>query len=352
MWCANCRGTYLAVRRLRADLRVVDPRRKRGPVRFSTEKLRRSLVEPLRKPSGEGIRDPNTLDHLPETLWPLANDFVVDFVTERLANIAPEPNGQVTTDQIASIAMAGLFRSYPLAYLRCAVHHRMIGLAATPEEWEELTSIADDLAAAAHAHTEPMESEPPLMREPLPPVLCPRCETPRVARRSRASVVRHLNVQPASCNHCGQRYTWEWGSQIPMLITSAKGDTLFDFDRFRAGIRHSVRKLPGKAIIWSDERLIVSAGVTALISAAPFIRPPSDDQLLPSINASDIWLAAASALRAIHPLASVRFVLHSGAVGALDWETRERAADLKRMLGIVEGIGQRYFRSRSFPATA
>jgi hypothetical protein len=73
---------------------------------------------------------------------------------------------------------------------------------------------------------------------------------------------------------------------------------------------------------------------------------------VPSIEASDLWLAAASALRGIHPLAYVRFVLHSGAVGALDWTEQDNANRLSRMVRIVQGIGQRYFGSRHFPRLA
>ena len=101
-------------------------------------------------------------------------------------------------------------------------------------------------------------------------------------------MVRHLDQQPASCGHCGQRYTWEWGSQIPLLITSRRGESLFDFRRFRSGIRHSVRKLPGTALIWSDEKLIASAASSALVSATPYIRQPNAASRVPSIDASDL----------------------------------------------------------------
>ncbi len=352
MWCAGCRGTYLAVRRLLPDLRVVDTRRARPPARFDADKLRRSLTEPLRKPAGEGIKDPRTLEPLPPPLWTLAPEFVLDFVAEQLAKVASEPNGEVTTDQIANAGMAALFNAYVLAFLRSAVHHRLLSAAASEPEWEELAAIAGHFARGAHANTERQESSWPALREPAPPVLCPRCGTSRVARRSRATVVRHLDQQPSSCGHCGQRYIWEWGSQIPLVITSRRGESLFDFNRFRSGIRHSVRKLPGTALIWSDEKLIASAASAALVSATPYIRSPSADDRVPSIEASDLWLAAADALRAIHPLAFVRFVLHSGAVGALDWKDHDNAVRLSRMVRIVEGIGRRYFESTSFPRLA
>jgi transcriptional regulator NrdR family protein len=342
----------MAVRRLLPDLRVVDDRRTRPSARFDAGKLRRSLVEPLRKPAGDGVRDPSTREPLPPPLWPLAPELVFDFVAEDLARSAPEPNGEVTTDQIANIALVALHNAYPLAFLRSAVHHRLLSLAATQADWEELAGIAENFASAAHAHTRTYQPTWPVLREPAPPILCPRCGTSRVARRSRASIVRHLDQQPASCNHCGQRYVWEWGSQVPLLITSSRGESLFDFNRFRSGIRHSVRKLPGTAMIWSDEHLVASAANSALVSATPYIRPVSPDTRVPSIDASDLWLAAAGALRAIHALAFVRFVLHSGAVGALDWRDREHANQLARMLGIVQLIGRRYFGSPSFPTSS
>jgi transcriptional regulator NrdR family protein len=289
------------------------------------------------------------MEPLPPSLWALAPEFAFDFVIEHLAKAAPEPNGEVTTDQIACIVMAGLFNSYELAFLRSAVHHRIMSLAAAEPEWEELAVIAAHFAGAAHAHTQRYEPAWPELREPAPPVLCSRCGVSRVARRSRATVVRHLDQQPASCGHCGQRYTWEWGSQIPLLITSRRGESLFDFNRFRGGIRHSVRKLPGTAVIWSDEKLIASAASAALVSATPYIHPPRPDDRVPSIDASDLWLAAADALRAIHPLAFVRFVLHSGAVGALDWTDPDNVKRLSRMVRVVEGIGQRYFETPRFP---
>lgn len=352
MWCAGCRGTYLAVRRLLPDLRVVDTRRNRQPARFDPEKLRRSLIEPLRKPAGEGVRDPNTLEPLPPPLWALAPEFVLDFVAEQLAKAAPEPNGEVTTDQIANAAMAGLFNSYALAFLRSAVHHRLLSAAASESEWEELAGIAEHFANSAHAHTQRYDASWPSLREPAPALLCPRCGASRVARRSRASIVRHLDQQPASCGHCGQRYLWEWGSQVPLLITSRRGESLFDFNRFRFGIRNSVRKLPGTAVIWSDEKLIASAANSALVSATPYIRPPDAVNHVPSIEASDLWLSAASALPAIHPLAFVRFVLHSGAVGALDWKDPDNGNRLSRMVRIIARIGQRYFGSGTFPRLA
>ena len=41
------------------------------------------------------------------------------------------------------------------------------------------------------------------------------------------------------------------------------------------------------------------------------LQPPGPQNPLPSIDASDLWLVAATALRGIHPLAYVRFTLHS-----------------------------------------
>jgi transcriptional regulator NrdR family protein len=350
MWCAGCRGTYLAVRRLLPDLRVIDPRRSRQESPFDADKLRMSLAEPLRKRAGEGLRDPSTLDLLPPLLQPLAAELVFDFVAEHVSRVAAEPNGKVTTDEIAAIAMAGLFNTHELAFLRSAVHHRMLAVEATEQEWEELAEIASQLAADTHAHTQGSDPVWPALREPAPAILCPRCGSPRVARRSRASVVRGLDQQAASCSNCGQRFVWEWGSRVPLLITSRREESLFDPLRFRAGIRHSVRKLPGPASIWSDERLVGSAASSALASATPYIRTPQPGQPLPSIDASDLWLAAASALRGIHPLAYVRYTLHSGGVGALDWRARDNAQRLARMLDIVQGIGRRYFKSRTFPA--
>jgi transcriptional regulator NrdR family protein len=352
MWCAACRGTYLAVRRLLPDLHVIDPRRSRPESSFDAEKLRLSLAEPLRKPAGEGLRDPSTLELLPPLLQPLAAELVFDFVAEQVSRAAAEPNGKVTTDEIAAIAMAALFNTHELAFLRSAVHHRMLSLEATEEEWEELAEIAGQFGADAHEHTLGPEPAWPALREPAPAVLCPRCGSPRVARRSRASVVRGLDQQAASCSHCGQRFIWEWGSRVPLLITSRRGESLFDPQRFRAGIRHSVRKLPGPASIWSDERLVGSAASSALASATPYIRTPRPGQPLPSIDSSDLWLAAASALRGIHPLAYVRYTLHSGGVGALDWRAPDYSRRLSRMLDIVQGIGRRYFKASSFPALA
>jgi len=70
---------------------------------------------------------------------------------------------------------------------------------------------------------------------------------------------------------------------------------------------------------------------------------------MPAIDAGDLWLAAAAALRDIHPLAFVRYALHSGAVDDLDWSLPEFAAALARMEAIVREVGQRYFGSRTFP---
>jgi len=170
-----------------------------------------------------------------------------------------------------------------------------------------------------------------------------------VARRSRSTTVRGLEQQPASCGNCGQRYTWEWGSQMPLLVTSDQGESLFDLPRFRGGIRSAVRKLPGTASIWGDEKMVASAANTASVSATPYIRAPTPEHPIPSIDAGDLWLAAASAVRAIHPLAFVRYALHSGAVDDLDWQEKENAVRLSRMEMVVQDIGRRYFGLRNFP---
>jgi hypothetical protein len=70
---------------------------------------------------------------------------------------------------------------------------------------------------------------------------------------------------------------------------------------------------------------------------------------LPSLNAGDLWLAAASALRSIHPLACVRYALHSGAIEALDWTDADNAKRLRRIESIVLDICRRYFASPRFP---
>jgi hypothetical protein len=135
----------------------------------------------------------------------------------------------------------------------------------------------------------------------------------------------------------------EWGSRTPLIVTSDQGDALFDIERFRGGIRSAVRKLPGSAAIWSDEKLVVSAAHSAAVSAIPYIRAPEDGHPIPSIEAGDLWLAAAGALRLIHPLAFVRFALHSGAVDDLDWRRPEFGRTLSALERIVLDIARRYF---------
>lgn len=350
MWCASCRGTYLGLRRLVPDLTVVDKRRNRPPARFDTEKLRRSFAEPVRKIPGDGFREPYSQSPIPNDLLLLAAEYVFDYVIEELAKAVPEPNGEVSTDQIAATVLGGLFRMHPLAYLRSAVHHRLLPLEATQAEIEELAKYADFLVSRAHIHTQSSEFAWPALREPPAPLLCPRCGTARIARRSRATVVRGLEQQPASCGFCGQRYVLEWGSQAPLVVVSDQGESLFDIARFRAGIRNAVRKLPGTAAIWGDEKLVISAAHTAAVSAIPYIRPPGPGHAIPSVDAGDLWLAAAEALRGIHPLAFVRYALHSGAIDDLDWRRPEFASALERMQSIVSEIGRRYFVSQTFPA--
>ena len=85
------------------------------------------------------------------------------------------------------------------------------------------------------------------------------------------------------------------------------------------------------------------------MSATPYIRPPTAEHPIPSIDAGDLWLAASAALRGIHPLAFVRYALHSGAVDDLDWQNRQHAARLAKMEAIVLEIGRRYFNSPRFP---
>jgi hypothetical protein len=58
-----------------------------------------------------------------------------------------------------------------------------------------------------------------------------------------------------------------------------------------------------------------------------------------------LWLAAASALRSIHPLAFVRFALHSRALDEVDWEDKASRDRLSGMERIVQGITRRYFQS-------
>jgi transcriptional regulator NrdR family protein len=349
MWCANCRGTYLALRRLLPDVSVVDKRRPRTTSRFDPEKLRRSLSEPLRKPPRDGFRDPYGGEPIPPPLRGLAPEYVIDFVSEHAARSAAESNGEVTTDTITRLILSALHRMHTLTFLRSAVHHRMMPLEAKPSEIEDLAAQMEPLVAAAHAHSPRQDMALPALREPPNPLLCPRCGMQKVARRSRSSSVRGLEQQPASCSNCGQRYTWEWGSLVPLVVISGDGESLFDLARFRNGIRASVRKLPGSAAIWGDEKLVTSAANQASISATPFIRPLSAEHPLPAIEAGDLWLAAASALRSIHPLAFVRFSLHSGAVEGLDWSDPDNARRLKRIESIVLDICRRYFDSPRFP---
>ena len=348
MWCASCRGTYLAIRRLLPEVSVADSRRRRPVTRFDAEKLRRSVTQPVRKIPADGFRDPFTRERLVSPLGELASEFVLDFAVEELSRAAGEPNGEVTTDQVAEVTMAAMHRMHPLAYLRSAVHHRLFPACASHEECEELANIADELLHGQHVHTRRIESDLPALREPPPPMLCPRCGTQKVSRRSRSRTVRDLEQQPASCSHCGQRYIWEWGSQVPLLVSSEEGDSLFDLARFRTGIRSAVRKLPGPAAIWTDEKLVASAANTALARATPYIRPPEPGRPVPSVHADDLWLAAASALRGIHPLAFVRYAIHSGALAGLEWSAAQNTRLLARMDGNVQEIAGRYFASNTF----
>ena len=349
MWCASCRGTYLALRRLLPDLTVVDSRRSRPSARFDPEKLRRSISEPVRKPPRDGFRDPNTLEPIPAGLELLVSEFVLGFSLEELVRTAAEPNGEITTDEIAYVAMASLSRTHVLAFLRSAVHHRMMPIAGTEAEIEELAEVAQELVADIQVPSERNEQTLPPLREPPIPLVCPRCGMQRVARRSRASTVRGLEQQPASCSNCGQRYTWEWGAQVPLIVITGAGEALFEVPRFRAGIRSAVRRLPGSAAIWGDERLVESAANTASVNATPYIKPPTPECPIPSIDAGDLWLAAASALREIHPLAFLRYALHSRAIVGLDWKKRENARRQARMETVIQSIGSRYFDVKGFP---
>jgi transcriptional regulator NrdR family protein len=340
----------MALRRLIPELVVVDTRRSRPAARFDPERLRRSFAEPVRKIPIDGFKEPLSQELMPAEMSLIAGEYVLDFVTEALTARAPEPNGQVTTDAIASLVFVALNRMHVLAFLRSTVHHRLMPLEATDFEIARLAELADALVAAAHTHTERQEFSWPALREPPTPVVCPRCGTARIARRSRATVVQGLDQQPASCGYCGQRFALEWGSQAPMLVTSEQGESLFDVERFRGGIRSAVRKLPGTAAIWSDEKLVVSAAHSAAVSAIPFIRPPTAAHPVPSIEAGDLWLAAADALRTIHPLAFVRFALHSGAVDDLDWQQPQFGRTLAAMGDIIREIGKRYFSNPAFPS--
>lgn len=345
MWCASCRGTYLALRRLLPEITVSDQGRRRPATRFDAEKLRRSIAQPVRKVPADGFCDPFTREVVVSPLQELAGEFILDFAVEELSRAADEPNGEVTTDQIAEVTLAALHRMHTLAFLRSAVHHRLFPRCASPAECEQLADLAEGLMRGQHVHTERNEGELPVLREPPPPVLCPRCGMQKVSRRSRSRRVRDLEQQPASCGHCGQRYTWEWGSQVPLLVSSEEGDSLFDLARFRTGIRSAVRKLPGPAAIWTDEKLVASAANTALVRATPYIRAPQRGRPVPSLYADDLWLAAASALRGIHPLAFVRYAIHSGALANLDWSTRENSRKLREMDSIVLRIAGRHFQS-------
>jgi transcriptional regulator NrdR family protein len=331
------------------ELTVVDGRRTRRTAKFDPEKLRRSFTEPIRKVPATGFLEPNRAQLIPDALMPLASEYLFDFIVEELARAVPEPNGEVTTDFVATIVLRGLHRMNVIAFLRSAVHHRMMTSAARESEIDDLAGRADVLVSLAHAHTQGGDVSWPALREPPSAIVCPRCGTTRIARRSRSNAVRGLDQQPASCSHCGQRYVMEWGSQAPLLVSSAQGDSLFDIARFRAGIRSAVRKLPGTAAIWGDEKLVVSAANTAAVAAIPFIQPPTTQRPIPSINSGDLWLAAAAALRGIHPLAFVRYAVHSGAIDDLDWNDAVAKGALTRMEETVVSIGRRYFDSPAFP---
>jgi len=211
MWCASCRGTYMGLRRLVPDLTVVDARRNRPPSRFDPDRLRRSFAEPLRKVPGDGFKELYSQMPISPDLVLLAPEYLFDFVIEELSRAAPEPNGVVSTDLIAALSLTGLHRMHVVAFLRSAVHHRMMPLAAREAEIEDLAALVTFLVSRAHAHTQKQEFTWPALREPPLPILCPRCGTARVARRSRSASVKGLDQQPASCNYCGQRYTLEWG---------------------------------------------------------------------------------------------------------------------------------------------
>jgi transcriptional regulator NrdR family protein len=350
MWCASCRGTYLGLRRLVPELTVVDSRRARRPAKFDSEKLRRSFAEPIRKVPATGYREPYNEQPIPNDLVPLASEYLFDFVVEELARSVNEPNGEITTDFVAAVVLRGLHRMNVIAFLRSAVHHRLMTLTALDSEIGDLADRADILVGLAHEHTQGAEFSWPALREPPAAIACPRCGTTRIARRSRAGSDRGLDQQPASCSFCGQRYILQWGSQAPLLVSSPQGDSLFDITRFRAGIRSAVRKLPGTAAIWSDEKLVVSAANTAAVAAIPFIQPPSPERPMPLIHSGDLWLAAAAALRGIHPLAFVRYAVHSGAIDDLDWRQPEAREALHRMERTVISIAQRYFHMPAFPA--
>jgi|GEM_PF-6823464 len=343
MWCASCRGTYLGLRRLLPEARVVDTVRRRARGRFDAEKLRRSIAQPVRKTPADGFRDPFSGEPLPSALDELAGELVLNFAVESLARAAEEPNGDITTDQIALAVLSGLRRLHALAFVRSAVHHRLFPSTATMEECVTLAGAVEALLEGRHLQSDRIDPELPILREPPPPVRCSRCGMPRVSRRSRAKTAMGLEQQAASCGHCGQRFTWEWGSRVPLLVSSDEGDSLFDPVRFRNGIRSAVRKLPGAAVIWSDEMLIASAANSALMSATPFIRPPAREMPVPAIQADDLWLSAAATLRRIHPLAYVRYAVHSGALANVDWSAPENRDALRAIVQVIDAICRRYF---------
>lgn len=343
MWCAGCRGTYLAVRRLLPEITVVDVRRLRPQARLSAQKLQRGLALSVRKPPSDGLRDPATRKPIPAQMLPFAPEFALSFLVEHLAATSPEPNGAVTTDQIAAIAMSALYGMHMLAFLRYAVSHRMFTFVSTADECEQLADEMDRLVGRAYAHTPGYESGLPAVREAAPPMLCPRCGTQRVARRSRATLIQGFGQQPAVCGQCGQRYILEWGAQVPLLVTTPGRQSPFDLARFRAGIATSVHELPAPAAVWSDEKLALSAANSALISATRYIRRSEPALPVPSIDSADLWLAAAAGLRQIHPLAYVRYAVHAGAIAALSWEDERNRSSLDRLTEITRGVAERYF---------
>jgi len=349
MWCAGCRGTFLSLRRLLPEVTAIDSRRLRAPARLDVDKLKRGLTLSVRKVPGDGFRDPANGDAIPKELLAFAADYALGFLVDRLAIAASEPNGAVTTDQIAAIAMAGLNRMHGLAFLRYAVSHRMFKLESTPPECEGLAEAVQVLVDQAYRHTTGYQAGLPKHREVAPPLLCPRCGLQNVARRSRATVSDGFGQQPSECGRCGQRYVIEWGAQVPLLVTSRRGASPFEPNRFRRGIATSVRDLPAAAAIWGDDMVVASAASSALRAATGYIRPASSDIPTPTIDGGDLWLAAAAGLRGIHPLAFARYAVHSGAIDDLDPEDTEIAGAMRKMEGIVKDIGQRYFGSRRFP---
>ena len=81
------------------------------------------------------------------------------------------------------------------------------------------------------------------------------------------------------------------------------------------------------------------------MQATPFIRTPEPGRPVPSVHADDLWLGAASALRGIHPLAFVRYAIHSGRLANLDWGEDANARRLERIDTVVRDIVARYFGS-------